>query len=66
MVSPEEPDGVELALHLADESARAFQAARRQIATGVVFVMEPTKMPYGGIDAVFDDTCGNLLDLHQD
>jgi Glyoxalase/Bleomycin resistance protein/Dioxygenase superfamily len=86
MVSPEEPDGVELALHLADEPARAFQAARRQIgwpvlslrtadcqseaerlkAKGVVFVMEPTKMPYGGTDAVFDDTCGNLLDLHQD
>ena len=32
----------------------------------VVFVKEPSRMPYGGIDAVFDDTCGNLLDLHQD
>jgi hypothetical protein len=77
---------VELAVHLADEPARAFQAARRQIgrpvlslrtadchseaerlkAKGVVFVMEPTKMPHGGTDAVFYDTCGNLLDLHQD
>jgi predicted enzyme related to lactoylglutathione lyase len=77
---------VELALYLADEPARAFQAARRQFgrpvltlrtddcqsaaerlkAKGVVFVMEPTKMPYGGTDAVFDDTCGNLLDVHQE
>jgi hypothetical protein len=23
-------------------------------------------MGYGGIDAVFDDGCGNLLNLHQD
>jgi predicted enzyme related to lactoylglutathione lyase len=35
-------------------------------AWGVVFVKEPSRMPYGGIDAVFDDTCGNLVDLHQD
>jgi Glyoxalase/Bleomycin resistance protein/Dioxygenase superfamily len=30
VISPEEPDGVELVLHLADEPARAFQAASRQ------------------------------------
>jgi predicted enzyme related to lactoylglutathione lyase len=86
MVSPEEPDGLQLALHLADEHAWAFQAACRQIgrpvfslltddcqseterlkAKGVVFVKEPSTMPYGGRDAVFDDTCGNLVDLHQD
>ncbi len=30
VVSPEEPDGVELVLHLAGESARAFQQASRQ------------------------------------
>ena len=86
VVSPEEPDGVELVLHLADAPARAFQAASRERgrpvlslrtsdcqreaerlkARGVVFVKEPGRMPYGGIDAVFDDTCGNLLNLHQD
>jgi predicted enzyme related to lactoylglutathione lyase len=86
VVSPEEPDGVELVLHLADEPARAFlqascQAGRpvlslrtddcqaeaaRLTARGVVFVREPGRMPYGGIDAVFADTCGNLLNLHQD
>jgi catechol 2,3-dioxygenase-like lactoylglutathione lyase family enzyme len=86
IVAPEEPDGVELVLHLADEPARAFQAANRQAgrpvlslrtddcaavaewlkAKGVVFVKEPGRMAYGGMDAVFDDTCGNLINLHQD
>jgi catechol 2,3-dioxygenase-like lactoylglutathione lyase family enzyme len=31
VVAPEDPDGVELVLHLADEAARAFQAASRQL-----------------------------------
>jgi catechol 2,3-dioxygenase-like lactoylglutathione lyase family enzyme len=86
VVSPEEPDGVELVLHLADEPARAFQAASREVgrpvlslrtddcaaeaerlkANGVVFVKEPWRRDYGGIDAVFADTCGNLVNLHQD
>jgi catechol 2,3-dioxygenase-like lactoylglutathione lyase family enzyme len=86
VVSPEEPDGVELVLHLADEAARAFQAASRQAgrpvlsltvddcaaeaerlkAKGVVFVKEPYRRDYGGIDAVFADSCGNLLNLHHD
>jgi catechol 2,3-dioxygenase-like lactoylglutathione lyase family enzyme len=86
LVAPEDPDGVQLVLHLADAPARAFQQAsrhagrpvlslhtddcRRQAerlkAKGVVFVKEPGRMPYGGIDAVLDDTCGNLLNLHQD
>jgi predicted enzyme related to lactoylglutathione lyase len=86
VVAPEEPEGVELVLHLADAPAQAFQAACRQLgrpvlslrsddcqgeaerlkAKGVVFTKEPGRMPYGGIDAVFDDSCGNLLNLHQD
>jgi catechol 2,3-dioxygenase-like lactoylglutathione lyase family enzyme len=86
VVAPEEPEGVELVLHLADEPARAFQAASRQAgrpvlslrtddcaaeaerlkAKGVMFVTEPYRRDYGGIDAVFTDTCGNLLNLHQD
>jgi catechol 2,3-dioxygenase-like lactoylglutathione lyase family enzyme len=86
VVSPEEPDGVELALHLTDEPARAFREASRAMgrpvfslrtddcrrdaerlkAKGVVFVREPARMEYGGMDAVFDDTCGNLVNLHQD
>jgi predicted enzyme related to lactoylglutathione lyase len=75
-----------VALHLTDESARAFQRASREVgrpvlslstddcqrdaerlqAKGVVFVKEPARMDYGGMDAVFDDTCGNLINLHQD
>jgi catechol 2,3-dioxygenase-like lactoylglutathione lyase family enzyme len=86
VVSPEEPDGVELVLRVADEPARAFRAANRKIgrpvislrtddcqrdaerlkAKGVVFVKEPSRMDYGGMDAVFDDTFGNLINLHQD
>jgi catechol 2,3-dioxygenase-like lactoylglutathione lyase family enzyme len=86
VVSPEDPDGVELVLHLSDEPARAFRRASRELgrpvislrtddcqreaerlkAEGVVFVKEPSRMDYGGTDAVFDDTCGNLINLHQD
>jgi catechol 2,3-dioxygenase-like lactoylglutathione lyase family enzyme len=86
VVSPEDPDGVQLVLHLTDEPARAFQQASRELgrpaislttgdcagdaerlkARGVVFVKEPGRMDYGGTDAVFDDTCGNLINLHQD
>jgi predicted enzyme related to lactoylglutathione lyase len=86
VVSHEDPDGVELVLHLADTPARAFQAVSRQAgrpvlslatdncaaeaerlkAKGVMFVKEPYRRDYGGIDAVFTDTCGNLLNLHQD
>jgi predicted enzyme related to lactoylglutathione lyase len=86
VVSPEDPDGLQLVLHLTDEPARAFQAASRAAgrpvislrtddcrrdaerlkAKGVVFVREPARMAYGGMDAVFADSCGNLLNLHQD
>jgi catechol 2,3-dioxygenase-like lactoylglutathione lyase family enzyme len=86
VVSPEDPDGVELVLHLADEPARVFRQASRAAgrpvfslrtddcrrdaerlkAKGVVFVKDPARMDYGGMDAVFDDTCGNLVNLHQD
>jgi catechol 2,3-dioxygenase-like lactoylglutathione lyase family enzyme len=33
---------------------------------GVVFRSEPRMMDYGGLDAVFEDGCGNLLNLHQE
>jgi catechol 2,3-dioxygenase-like lactoylglutathione lyase family enzyme len=36
------------------------------VARGVDFKMPPTRMDYGGTDAVFEDGCGNLLNLHQD
>jgi predicted enzyme related to lactoylglutathione lyase len=40
--------------------------AERLTAKEVAFVKEPGRMPHGGLDAVFDDTCGNLVNLHQD
>jgi catechol 2,3-dioxygenase-like lactoylglutathione lyase family enzyme len=36
VVSPEDPDGVELVLHLADEAARAFRVANREIGRPVL------------------------------
>jgi catechol 2,3-dioxygenase-like lactoylglutathione lyase family enzyme len=35
-------------------------------ARGVSFLGEPQGTSYGGIDAVFEDGCGNLLNLHQE
>ncbi|MFC6356041.1 VOC family protein [Luethyella okanaganae] len=32
---------------------------------GVRFLGAPTSDPYG-VSAIFDDTCGNLIQLHQD
>ena len=32
---------------------------------GVVFVMDPTQAEWG-TDAMFNDTCGNIINLHQD
>jgi catechol 2,3-dioxygenase-like lactoylglutathione lyase family enzyme len=37
----------------------------RMKAHGVVFRIEPTQMEYGGTDAMFEDGCGNLINLHQ-
>ena len=86
VVSPEDPDGVQITLHISDDAAKAFQQAARAAgrpsislstddcqreyermrANGVEFTLPPTRMDYGGMDAVFDDTCGNLINLHQD
>ena len=37
----------------------------RLVAAGVTFQGEPSEDPYG-ITAVFEDGCGNLVQLHQD
>lgn len=34
-------------------------------ARGVTFLMEPTVLDYGGTDATLDDTCGNIICIHQ-
>ena len=42
------------------------QSYRELAGRGAVFVSEPQQRGYGGTDAVFEDGCGNLLNLHQD
>ena len=85
VVSPEEPDGVELLLEPNDNpAASAFQQAifqqgiaaasffvediqaefERMKGRDVRFTMEPTSMGPTTV-AVFDDTCGNLIQLVQ-
>jgi catechol 2,3-dioxygenase-like lactoylglutathione lyase family enzyme len=82
VVSPEEPDGVHLTDEPARAFQQASRELGRPVislrtddcqrdaerlkAKGVVFVRDPARMAYGGMDAVFDDTCGNLINLHQD
>jgi catechol 2,3-dioxygenase-like lactoylglutathione lyase family enzyme len=83
VVSPEDPDGVELVLEPSDHPAvKPFkdaivadgipytsfavgdvQAEYERLSTrGVKFVQEPTSM--GAVTtAVFDDTCGNLIQI---
>jgi predicted enzyme related to lactoylglutathione lyase len=46
-----------------DDCRRNYEELK---ARGVVFHGEPRQMPYGGVDVVFEDGCGNLLNLHQD
>jgi catechol 2,3-dioxygenase-like lactoylglutathione lyase family enzyme len=83
VVSPEDPDGVELLLEPSDHPAvKSFREAivadgipytsfavgnvqaeyERLSARGVKFVLQPTSM--GPVTtAVFDDTCGNLIQI---
>ncbi|MGH8776485.1 MAG: VOC family protein [Jiangellaceae bacterium] len=51
------------ALSLASDDCAA--EAEALTSRGVPFTLEPTVMPYGGVDAVFEDGCGNLVNLHQ-
>ncbi len=93
VVSPEDPDGVEVllepdnnpnvqingepaaqvykrALYDAGVPATSFSSDdidadfERMSNLGAVFEMEPTEME-GVTIAIFDDTCGNLIQLHQ-
>jgi catechol 2,3-dioxygenase-like lactoylglutathione lyase family enzyme len=85
VVSPEEPDAVELVLEPSDNpAALAFKKAifaqgipftaflvediqkeyARLVKLGVAFVMEPTQAD-AVTSAVFDDTCGNLIQIFQ-
>ena len=46
-----------------DDCRRTYEELR---AKGAVFLSEPKQMDYGGTDTVFEDGCGNLLNLHQE
>jgi predicted enzyme related to lactoylglutathione lyase len=71
VVSPEDPDGVELVLEPSDHPGIPYTSFavgdvqaeyERLSARGVKFVQEPTSM--GAVTtAVFDDTCGNLIQI---
>ena len=86
VVSPEEPDDVELLLEPNDNpAAKSYQKAlfeqgiaqasfavddihkehERLKGLGVAFMMEPTSAGPTTI-AVFDDTCGNWIQIYQD
>ena len=41
---------------------RSYEELRKR---GAVFRSAPQKRSYGGIDAVLEDGCGNLLNLHE-
>jgi catechol 2,3-dioxygenase-like lactoylglutathione lyase family enzyme len=45
-----------------DDCQKSYEELR---ARGATFVSEPEHRSYGGIDAVFEDGCGNLLNLHE-
>jgi len=85
VVSPEEPDGVELLLEPSEKPETqtykkflygmgipytAFAVSdvqaeyERLKGLGVRFTMEPTPVP-PTVLAVFDDTCGNLIQIYQ-
>ena len=86
VVSPEEPDEIELLLEPnANPAAETYQKAifeqgipatsfivedihqeyERFKDLGVVFSSEPTEIEGGPTIAVFDDTCGNLIQIVQ-
>ena len=85
VVSPEEPNGVELLLELDDNPAvKVFQKSlfeqgipatmfevddidreyNRMNGLGVRFTQKPTNVG-SAITAIFDDTCGNLIQINQ-
>lgn len=53
--------GLPLIVFGSTDIRRDFEELR---AKGVVFKQEPTETPYG-TQAIFDDTCGNYIQIHQ-
>lgn len=55
-------DGIPCTLFFVDDAQAEFERLRD---LGVSFRSEPVTSEFG-VDTVFDDTCGNLVGLHQD
>ncbi len=53
--------GLPVIVFSVDDIQREYE---RLIQLGVMFKKEPTKTDWG-TDTVFEDTCGNLMQLHQ-
>ena len=53
--------GITATLFFAADVQKEYERLK---ALGVRFTMEPTRTP-AGMFAVFDDTCGNLIGLHE-
>jgi len=53
--------GIPAAMFFVDDVQKEYQRLKK---LGVKFTMEPTKTP-GSTIVVFDDTCGNLIQLTQ-
>ena len=54
-------DGIPATSFQSDDLQAEYE---RLTAKGVIFTGEPEKHPWG-VTAVFDDTCGNYIQLHQ-
>jgi hypothetical protein len=58
--------GVEFFTRGGDRPTVTEGIGKDAVSLSVLIVAEPARRDYGGMDAVFDDTCGNLINLHQD
>ena len=54
--------GIPMTAFLIDDIQKEY---KRLIQLGVVFTMKPKALEGGPIIAVFDDTCGNLIQIYQ-
>jgi len=54
--------GMPATMFFSDDVQREYE---RLVEKGVEFRLPPTKMEWGGTQAIFDDTCGNLIGIHQ-
>jgi len=62
VVSPEDPDGTAILLEPnGNLNSKEYEKLKSK---GVVFKGEPKKTEFG-TQVLFEDTCGNLIQLHQ-